>query len=40
VFVNDRLKFNPNINLAYSFAYPAAMVSKVMIAPLLVLFIK
>lgn len=40
VFVNDRLKFNPNINLAYSFAYPAAMVSKVMIAPLLVLFLK
>lgn len=40
VFVNDRLKFNPNVNLAYSFAYPAAMVSKVMIAPLLVLFIK
>ena len=40
VFVNDRLKFNPNINLAYSFAYPAAMVAKVMIAPLLVLFLK
>lgn len=40
VFVNDRLKFNPNINLAYSFAYPAAMVSKVMIAPLIVLFMQ
>ena len=40
VFVNERLKFNPNVNLAYSFAYPAAMVSKVMIAPLLVLFLK
>lgn len=39
VFVNDRLRFNPNINLAYSFAYPAAMVSKVMIAPLIVLFL-
>ncbi len=39
VFVNDRLKFNPNVNLAYSFAYPAAMVSKVMIAPLIVLFL-
>ena len=39
VFVNDRAKFNPNVNLAYSFAYPAAMVSKVMIAPLLVLFL-
>lgn len=40
VFVNERLKFNPNVNLAYSFAYPAAMISKVFIAPLLVLFIK
>ncbi len=40
VFVNERLKFNPNVNVAYSFAYPAAMVSKVMIAPLLVLFLK
>jgi AspT/YidE/YbjL antiporter-like protein len=39
VFVNDRLRFNPNVNVAYSFAYPAAMVSKVMIAPLLVLFL-
>ena len=39
VFVNERLKFNPNVNLAYSFAYPAAMISKVFIAPLLVLFI-
>ena len=40
VFVNERLKFNPNVNLAYSFAYPAAMISKVFIAPLLVLFLK
>ena len=40
VFVNERLKFNPNVNLAYSFAYPAAMISKVLIAPLLVLFLK
>jgi putative transport protein len=40
VFVNERLKFNPNVNVAYSFAYPAAMVSKVMIAPLMVLFLK
>ena len=40
VFVNERLKFNPNVNLAYSFAYPAAMISKVFIAPLLVLFLQ
>ena len=40
VFVNERLKFNPNVNLAYSFAYPAAMISKVFIAPLLVLFLR
>lgn len=40
VFVNERLKFNPNVNLAYSFAYPAAMISKVFIAPLLVLFLE
>ncbi len=40
VFVNERLKFNPNVNVAYSFAYPAAMVSKVMIAPLMVLFLR
>ena len=39
VFLNERLKFNPNVNLAYSFAYPAAMISKVFIAPLLVLFL-
>lgn len=40
VFANDRLKFNPNVNLAYSFAYPTAMVTKVLIAPLIVLFLK
>ena len=40
VFVNERLKFNPHVNLAYSFAYPAAMISKVFIAPLMVLFLK
>ena len=39
VFVNDRLTFNPQVNLAYSFAYPTAMVAKVMIAPLIVLFL-
>ncbi len=40
VFANDRLRFNPNVNLAYSFAYPTAMVTKVLIAPLIVLFLK
>lgn len=40
VFANERLRFNPNVNLAYSFAYPTAMVAKVLIAPLLVLFIR
>ncbi len=39
VFANERLRFNPNVNLAYSFAYPTAMVTKVLIAPLIVLFL-
>ena len=40
VFANERLRFNPNVNLAYSFAYPTAMVTKVLIAPLIVLFLR
>jgi putative transport protein len=34
-YANERLKDDPRVNMGYAVAYPAAMIIKVLIAPLL-----